>query len=115
MTAELNHADFASFFAALCRGDLTELNAPTASAPVMLPAHVDCRAQTAPVPRPSPDVAPFLRGPRQGAPDVQVCWRADLDLSGEEGQDRAMVTSPGRPLSVARSSGAGSTSWWMTS
>ena len=74
------------------QGDLTEFNAPTASAPVMLPAHVDCWAQTAPIPRPSPDVAPFLRGPRQGAPDVQVCWRADLDLSGEEGQDRAIET-----------------------
>ena len=74
------------------QGDLAELNAPTASAPVMLPAHVDCWAQTAPVPRPSPDVAPFLRGPRQGAPDVQVCWRADLDLSSEEGQDRAIET-----------------------
>ena len=74
------------------QGDLAELNAPAASAPVMLPAHVDCWAQTAPIPRPSPDVAPFLRGPRQGAPDVQVCWRADLDLSSEEGQDRAIET-----------------------
>ena len=74
------------------QGDLAELNAPTASASVMLPAHVDCWAQTAPVPRPSPDVAPFLRGPRQGALDVQVCWRADLDLSSEEGQDRAIET-----------------------
>ena len=74
------------------RGDLAELNAPAASAPVMLPAHVDCWAQTAPIPRPSPDVAPFLRGPRQGAPDVQVCWRADLDLSSAEGQDRAIET-----------------------
>ena len=74
------------------QGDLAELNAPAASAPVMLPAHVDCWAQTAPVPRPSPDVAPFLRGPRQGVPDVQVCWRADLDLASEEGQDRAIET-----------------------
>ena len=74
------------------QGELAEFNAPTASAPVMLPAHVDCWAQTAPVPRPSPDVAPFLRGPQQGAPDVQVCWRADLDLSSDEGQDRAIET-----------------------
>ena len=74
------------------QGDLAELNAPAVSAPVMLPAHVDCWAQTAPVPRPSPDVAPFLRGPQRGAPDVQVCWRADLDLSGEEGQDQAIET-----------------------
>lgn len=74
------------------QGGLAELNAPAVSAPVMLPAHVDCWAQTAPVPHPSPDVAPFLRGPQQGAPDVQVCWRADLDLSSEEGQDRAIET-----------------------
>ena len=74
------------------QSDLTEFNAPTASAPVLLPAHVDCWAQTAPVPRPSPDVAPFLRGPRRGVPDVQVCWRADLDLSDGEGQDRAVET-----------------------
>lgn len=71
---------------------LADLNAPAASAPVMLPAHVDCWAQTAPVPRPSPEVAPFLRGPQPGAPDVQVCWRADLDLSCDEGQSRAIET-----------------------
>ncbi len=69
---------------------LADLNAPATSAPVMLPAHVDCWAQTAPEPRPSPDVAPFLRGPQKGAPDVQVCWRADLDLSSEEGKDAAL-------------------------
>ena len=37
---------------------LVALNAPAKSAPVMLPAHVDCWAQTSPEPRPSPDVAP---------------------------------------------------------
>ena len=61
----------------------SSLNAPARDAPVMLPAHVDCWAQTAPEPCPSPDVAPFLHGPREGAADVQVCWRADLDLVGE--------------------------------
>jgi len=50
-------------------------------APVMLPAHVDALAQTAPVPCPSPDVALFLHGPQSGPADVQVCWRADLDAS----------------------------------
>ena len=60
---------------------VTKLNAPSRAAPVMLPAHVDCWAQTSPAPRPSPDVAPFLRGPQQGVADVQVCWRVDLDLS----------------------------------
>ena len=59
----------------------SSLNAPSANAPVMLPAHVDCWAQTAPEPQPSPDVAPFLHGPCEGVADVQVCWRAALDLT----------------------------------
>ena len=63
---------------------LADLNAPSPDAPVMLPAHVDCWVQTAPEPEPSPDVALFLHGPREGAPDIQVCWRADLDLASEE-------------------------------
>lgn len=63
-------------------GDSMEaLNAPSSDAPVMLPAHVDCWAQTAPEPRPSPDVALFLHGPQEGVADVQVCWRADIDLA----------------------------------
>lgn len=66
------------------------LNAPSLDAPVMLPAHVDCWAQTAPEPRPSPDVALFLHGPREGAPDVQVCWRADLDLTRPSGKANAL-------------------------
>lgn len=71
---------------------LAKLNAPTLDAPVMLPAHVDCWCQTAPEPQPSPDVALFLHGPQQGAPDVQVCWRADLDLSSNEAQNDALST-----------------------
>ena len=69
---------------------LSELNAPAPDAPVMLPAHVDCWAQTAPVPHPSPDIAPFLHGPQKGAADVRICWRADLDLRGKDSQDQAI-------------------------
>ena len=69
---------------------LAELDAPSADAPVMLPAHVDCWAQTAPVPQPSPDIAHFLHGPRESVPDVQVCWRADIDLAGADAQDAAI-------------------------
>ena len=69
---------------------LASLNAPSPDAPVMLPAHVDCWAQTAPAPLPSPDVAPFLHGPREGAADVQVCWRADLELENDEGRKNAL-------------------------
>ena len=67
----------------LANADLAKLNAPSKDAPVMLPAHVDCWGQTAPMPQPSPDVSLFLHGPREGAPDVNVCWRADIDLSDE--------------------------------
>ena len=69
---------------------LADLNAPSADAPVMLPAHVDCWAQTAPVPQPSPDVAHFLHGPREGAPDVQVCWRTDIGLASADAKDDAI-------------------------
>ena len=72
------------------RDQLSKLNAPTPDAPVMLPAHVDCWAQTEPTPQPSPDIALFLHGPQEGAPDVWVCWRAALDLTGEDGQDQAI-------------------------
>ena len=69
---------------------LAGLAAPSADAPVMLPAHVDCWAQTAPEPRPSPDAAHFLHGPREGVPDVQICWRADIDLASADGQSDAI-------------------------
>ena len=70
--------------------DIATLNAPVTNSPIMLPAHVDCWCQTAPEPRPSPEVALFLHGPREGAPDVRVCWRADLDLSDGKTQENAL-------------------------
>lgn len=57
---------------------LSDLNMPSSSAPVMLPAHVDCWVQTSPTPLPDPDPAVFLHGLDSGAPEVQVCWRSDL-------------------------------------
>ena len=63
------------------------LSPPAPNAPVLLPAHVDAWVQTAPAPAPDPDVSLFLHGPHRGAPEVQVCWRADLspeDMSDEE-------------------------------
>jgi len=70
--------------------DLADLNAPTNHAPVMLPAHVDCWAQTAPEPKPTPDVSIFLHGLAVVNPDIQVCWRADLDLSTDEGTKQSL-------------------------
>ena len=49
--------------------------------PVMLPAHVDSWVQTAPKPTTDPDVALWLHGPERIDADVQVIWRADLDLT----------------------------------
>lgn len=78
---------------------LAELNAPSAHAPVMLPSHVDCWAQTAPMPQPSPDVAVFLHGPGARTADVQVCWRADIDLelAGETWKDVLSLCPPSSP------------------
>ena len=59
--------------------DLEPFTVPSLRAPVMLPAHLDALAQTAPVPCPSPDIALFLHGPKPGLADVQVCWRTDLN------------------------------------
>ena len=67
------------------KDELAKLSQQAPNAPVMLPAHVDAWAQTSPVPVPDPDVAIFLHGPQRSAPEVQVCWRADLseaDLLG---------------------------------
>ena len=60
------------------REELERMSQQAADAPVMLPAHLDAWVQTSPVPTPDPDVALFLHGPHRGAPEVQVCWRADL-------------------------------------
>jgi CRISPR-associated endonuclease/helicase Cas3 len=70
--------------------ELVRLNAPAPDAPVMLPAHVDRWAQTSPEPQPSPEVGLFLRGPGQRTTDVQVCWRADLELGGGDGLTNAV-------------------------
>jgi CRISPR-associated endonuclease/helicase Cas3 len=55
----------------------------TENAPVMLPTHVDCWVQTAPRPETDPVVSLFLHGPSTGAPEVRVCWRADLEFDVE--------------------------------
>ena len=46
----------------------------------LLPAHLDQLAQTSPRPALEPDPALFLHGVSKGAPEVQVLWRADLDI-----------------------------------
>lgn len=56
----------------------TAMLTPVGHAPVLLPAYLDCWAQTNPRPAADPDVALFLHGPQRDMAEVQVCWRADL-------------------------------------
>ncbi|WP_058865829.1 type I-U CRISPR-associated helicase/endonuclease Cas3 [Chloracidobacterium thermophilum] len=58
-----------------------ECLAPAArrEAAMLLPAHLDLLCQTSPRPALEPNVGHLLHGPQPGEPDVQVCWRADLD------------------------------------
>ena len=58
-----------------------EVFSPSKHAPVALPAHLDLWAQTSPIPVPDPDISLFLHGPEAQLADVQVVWRADIDLS----------------------------------
>lgn len=56
-----------------------ELFAPSDKAPILMPAHIDCLAQTNPRPVPEPDVSLFLRGPERPFAEVRVLWRDDLE------------------------------------
>lgn len=64
-------------------GALADLMVSRPLTPVMLPAHIDGWAQTAPQPEPTADVSLFLHGVDHGSADVQVCWRADIELGGD--------------------------------
>lgn len=70
--------------------ELAALSAPYVDAPIMLPAHVDCWAQTAPVPTPAPEIGLFLHGPRESSADVLVCWRSDLALDTKQAVAEAL-------------------------
>jgi CRISPR-associated endonuclease/helicase Cas3 len=85
------------------REELALLNAPVDHAPVMLPGHVDCWAQTQPEPVPTPDVSVFLHGPGRTSADVQLCWRADIDLDTEAMQEASMDVLAHCPPSAAES------------
>ena len=58
---------------------LAELTQEAPDAPVMLPAYVDAWSQTSPEPSPDPDISIFLHGLQRGTPEVQLCWRSDLE------------------------------------
>ncbi len=77
--------------------DLAPYLAPTADAPVLLPAHLDLLCQTAPPPHPEPDVQQYLHGAGRGTPEVQVVWRADL---GEDDHVWVEAIATCRPVSA---------------
>ncbi len=52
-------------------------------APVMLPAHIESFAQTSPRPLLEQDLSLWLHGPEKESNDVQVVWRARVELSYE--------------------------------
>lgn len=81
--AENDRVDFAQdkMETALLQVDLNLVNAPTSDAPMLMPAYLDCWAQTSPQPYPEPDVTLFLRGRDSSAPEVRVLWRDELDGS----------------------------------
>jgi CRISPR-associated endonuclease/helicase Cas3 len=75
---------------------LALLLSPTADAPILLPAYLDCWVQTNPAPSADPDVALFLHGPQREMADVQVCWRGDLPevADGDEWADILSICPP---------------------
>jgi len=80
---------------------LATLSVAAPLTPVMLPAHVDGWAQTAPEPMPSADVSLFLHGVGRGSADVQVCWRADIELDDKEKRETAVDSLILAPPSTA--------------
>ena len=55
------------------KGDdaLASMLSPTANAPVLLPAYLDCWVQSNPAPAADPEVAIFLHGPERDMADVE--------------------------------------------
>ncbi|MEI6772036.1 MAG: type I-U CRISPR-associated helicase/endonuclease Cas3 [Planctomycetota bacterium] len=81
---------------------LTTFNAPSPDAPVLFPAHLDCWVQTNPIPTPDPDPALFLHGAkRQGQPDVQVVFRADMGVDQEKWAEVITLCPPSTSEAVA--------------
>ena len=71
-------------FADLPEKEKAALRMQSATGPLLLPAHLDALVQTNPTPAVEPEIALFLHGRREGEPDVQVVWRADLNGDNSE-------------------------------
>ena len=83
--------------------DQAALNPPAENATVMLPAHIDAWAQTGPDPEtgPAPSLDTYLHGPRTAPADVQVCWRAGLDLSDRDQVREILQLCPPSSMEMA--------------
>ncbi|WP_116808705.1 type I-G CRISPR-associated helicase/endonuclease Cas3g [Steroidobacter cummioxidans] len=64
--------------------DMTAMNSPLRDRLLLTPAHVDLLSQTSPRPMFEPDVHALLHGLESGLADVQVIWRAELPVTGDE-------------------------------
>lgn len=78
---ERGHIDFgiAAMGSRLTDGAPAQTLIEVTDAPVMLPSYLDQWVQTSPKPEHEAQPSLFLHGKRDESPDVQVCWRADLD------------------------------------
>lgn len=56
-------------------------------APVMLPSHIAAWSQTAPKPHCEPEPSLFLHGKNTNAPEINLCWRLDLEADDARGED----------------------------
>lgn len=82
----------------------TDLLAPKPNAPILLPAHLDAWAQTAPVPDDDPDIAVWLHGPSPTVADVQIVWRSDLVLPHADQTTESLLSDAVQLLSAFRPS-----------
>ena len=83
--------------------DTARLAAPAKDATVMLPAHIDAWSQTGPEPRtgPAPALDTYLHGVSTAPADVQVCWRAGLDLTDRDQVQAILQFCPPSSMELA--------------
>lgn len=77
------------------------LTAPAKDATVMLPAHIDAWAQTGSGMGPTPSPETYLHGVERRPADVQVCWRAGLDLNAPGQVETILQLCPTSAMEMA--------------